>query len=361
MNNVTTQRWLEPLRGLCALSGPPGREEPVTSYLADRWRPRVETVERTRIGNLICKVGGNGPRLLVCAHADEICLMVRSITADGFLRLSLWFRDSIGRPPHWLYPIGQPALVLGRDGAIEGTFATVTGHVASQRGPNAPGIVSWDDLYVDVGARSEIEARAWGIHPGCHVVWNTPLRRFADLVTSKALDDRVGLAVMDDVLVDIDTSRLGWDVYYAATAMEEIGLIGAPEVVERVRPDLAVILEVGLAGDVPGADRDAMPATLGNGPVVVFQDAVTHYSWGASQRVLSLASERGIPVQEAVYQAYSSDGAEFIRRGVPTVLVTFPCRYTHSPFETAHVADIDALRRLLEALLEVDDPAAWVT
>lgn len=360
MTDPKNYRWLEPLRELCALPGPPGRERPVTDYLQRRWEDRGESLERTKIGNLLCQVGGRGPRLLVCAHADEICLMVRSITEDGFLRLSLWFRDSTGRPPHWLYPVGQPARVLTNSGSVEGTFATVTGHVGAQRGPVGLPTTSWDDLFVDVGARDATEARSWGIHPGCHVIWNTPLRRYANLVTTKALDDRVGLAIMDDVLADLDASSIGWELHLAATAMEEIGLVAAAEVAERVRPDFAIVLEVGLAGDIPGVGHEAVPVKLGQGPVIVFQDAATHYSWDASQRVLALARAQNIPVQEAIYQSYSSDGAEFIRSGVPTVLVTFPCRYTHSPFETAHVDDIAALRDLLMAVINIRDPIRWM-
>jgi tetrahedral aminopeptidase len=333
----------------------------VTGFLFNRWQSRLESVEVTRIGNLIARIGGRGPRLLVCAHADEICLMVRGITEDGFLLLSLWFRDALGHPPPWLYPIGHPALVLGSGGTIEGIFATVTGHAAAQRGGRIAHDPSWDDLFVDIGASSAEEARAWGVHPGCHVIWNTPIRRISNLVTGKALDDRVGLAVMDDILTDLDPTRIGWELHYAATVMEEIGLVGAAEVVDRVRPDLVVILEVGLAGDIPGADSGSIPVRLGNGPVIVFQDAGTHYSWDFSQRVIAFANHAGIPIQEAVYQSYSSDGRESIRHGVPTVLLTFPCRYTHSPFETAHLADVSALRDLLHALLHVDHAETWVT
>jgi endoglucanase len=361
VSKVADPRWLAPLRELCALHAPPGREAPVTGFLLNRWQSRLETVERTRIGNLIARVGGHGPRLLVCAHADEICLMVRGITDDGFLLVSLWFRDSLGHLPQWLYPIGHPALVLGSRGAIDGVFGTVTGHAAAQRGARRTHDASWDDVFVDIGASSVAEARSWGIHPGCHVIWNTPVRRINNLVTGKALDDRIGLAVMDDILPDLDPKRIGWDLYYAATVMEEIGLIGAAEVVDRVRPDLVIIVEVGLAGDIPGADSGSIPVRLGNGPVIVFQDAGTHYSWDFSQRVIALAHHSGIPIQEAVYQSYSSDGRESIRLGVPTVLLTFPCRYTHSPFETAHLADVSALRGLLQALLHADHPEDWIT
>ena len=149
MSTAPDARWLLPLREPCALNAPTGREGLVTDHLLDQSQSRRKTVERTRIGTLIARVGGRGRCLLVCSHADEICLMVRGITEDGFLLLSLWFRDSLGHPPPRLYPIGHPALVLRSGGTIEGIFATVTGHAAAQRGVRAARTTSWDDLFVD--------------------------------------------------------------------------------------------------------------------------------------------------------------------------------------------------------------------
>jgi endoglucanase len=95
-----------------------------------------------------------------------------------------------------------------------------------------------------------------------------------------------------------------------------------------------------LTGDIPGPDKRDFPSRLGAGPVVVYQDARCHYSRRLSDRLIDVAKSREIPIQRAIFQNYGSDGAELLRRGVETALLTYPTRYTHSPIETVDEADL---------------------
>ena len=151
------------VKTLTELPGPIGHEDAVQDWLEDAWKPYSDRIERTGVNNLVAHIGGNGPRLLLQAHSDEICLMVRSISPDGFIHIAMWNADRLGRPPRWLFPIGQPALILGRKGPVEGLFATATGHVASGE-QVARDAFAWNDWFIDVGAQVGGSRRGDG-HP----------------------------------------------------------------------------------------------------------------------------------------------------------------------------------------------------
>ncbi|OUC05899.1 hypothetical protein RY27_24455, partial [Litorilinea aerophila] len=241
----------ELIQELTELPGPVGQEGAVLERIEALWQEAGVTVTRTRLGNRIGRVGGEGPRVLLVAHADELCYLVRAIHPDGFLWLAngqAWQRTTSLRNA---FTIGQRVQVLAPDGPIPGVIATVTGHLASLALPELNEL-SWKDFWVDTGlSRDELLAR--GVTPGTRVIWDGPTVRLGrDLVMGKALDDRALLAVLTEVLRRVPTAELGCQLTVAATVQEEIGLVGASALAAREAFDAAVILEVGLAGDVPG-------------------------------------------------------------------------------------------------------------
>jgi endoglucanase len=107
--------------------------------------------------------------------------------------------------------------------------------------------------------------------------------------------------------------------------------------------DAAIALEIGLAGDVPGVAEDMMPIRLGAGPILVHKDALVHYDHRITRALEKSAADAGIPIQHAVFGSFGSDGAAFMKADIPAALVAFPARYTHTPFETAHLGDMEAM------------------
>jgi putative aminopeptidase FrvX len=339
----------EVLKTLTEMPGLSGNENLINGYLQERWKPHAQEIMLTSVGNLVAHIGGEGPKAVITAHADEHGFLVKSISQDGFL-----FLDSTRsglRPPPGLYAVGQPALILGRQGRVEGIFATVTGHVmsAQQREKKE---VAWGDLFIDVGAESQEEVLTWGITVGCPVVWNPPTRRLGRLICGKAMDDRMGLAVMDELLRSSEMGGLQYDLYLASTVQEELGMVGARSLSQVADFDLALCLDCGMAGDIPLVDERDMPVKLGGGPVLVHKDAYVHYSPRLTATLGAVAEKAGIPVQHAVFPSYASDGAELIRQGIETALIAPPMRYTHSPFETVHEDDLRKMVQLLKAFLE---------
>ena len=340
----------ELVKTLTELIGPTGWEAPVQDWITRRWSEMDLTVTGTPIGNVLARLGGRGPKLLLGAHADEISFRVKSIDPGGFL----WLTAGRGRGEQRLpepVPLGLPAAIMTSERTIEGTFVSATGHVLTrqQREHYERHGLDWMDFYIDVGARSRAEVEAMGIHPGCPVVNVVATRRNGKNIVGKAMDDRAALAVMTELARRVDRSRLQYEVWLASTVMEEIGLIGARSAVRGF--ELGIIVEVGLAGDIPLVDERQMPVALGRGPILVHKDMDVAYSAPVTQRLARCASAARIPVQHAVFQNFASDGREWLQEGVPTAMMTFPCRYTHSPYETVDEGDLQASVELLGAFL----------
>ena len=342
----TTAEMEELLRTLCGLAGPTGQEDEVLDWVAREWEGRGE-VTRTPVGNLLLRIAGPGPRVLMAAHADELSLIVRSITPEGFLRVLPGERD------HFMHPLfpGSALRVLAESGPVPGVFATTTGHALTpdQKLKTA---LAWDDVFVDTGL-SAAEATELGIHVGTRIVWDTPVRRMGRLLVGKALDDRLGVAVLVALARWIDPARLRFDLTLAVTVQEEIGTVGVSSLARSGREyDVGIVIDNGIAGDIPTVAEAHVPVRLGGGPTLVHRDSSAHYSRRLIRELRETASREEIAVQDAVLYNYSSEGAHLIRQGMETALVAPPIRYSHSPFEMVDPADVDAAARLLAAYLQ---------
>lgn len=338
----------ELVKTLTELIGPTGHEDRVQAWIAERWRAMGMDVRTTPIGNVNARFGGTGPKLLIGAHADEIGFVIKSIDDRGFLWLTSGRGMAEQRPPEPV-PLALPAVVLGDHGEVPGTFVTISGHLITrqQRAHADSHGYDWLDFYVDVGARSREEAERMGLHAGCPVINWVETRRNGRNIVGRAMDDRAGLAVMTMMAVRVARAELKYEVWFTSTVQEEIGLIGARSVAGGF--DLGIAVEVGLAGDIPLVDSRSITVALGKGPVVIHKDASVVYTPAVTRAVIRAAGGAGIPIQHATFQNFSSDGREWIQQGVPTAMVAFPCRHTHSPNETVQESDLEQLADLLAA------------
>ncbi len=333
---------------LMELPGPTGQEEPVLAWCRNRWSAAGAEVTVTPVGNVLARIPGDGPRLLIQGHADEIGFVVKAIDENGFVFVTDGQAGS--RNIGDRYPIGQPALIVGREKQIPGLFATVTGHVLSTRtGESRP--LTQNDCFVDIGARTKAEADAMGVHVGAGVIWNPPTRRLGTRIIGKAIDDRVALALMTHLLESVSPSDISYDLTVAATVQEEIGLVGALSLERAGGFDLAIAIDNGPVGDYPGIDPREIPITLGGGPVLVYKDSWTHYDRRIINRLHDVAAAKSIPVQQCIFPGFGSDGAALIRTGIPSALLALATRYTHSPFEMLDEADLHASIELLRAFV----------
>ena len=338
------------LRTLAEIPAPTGEEEAVTAWVAERWEVCGQ-VTRTPIGNLFLHVPGPGPRVLLTAHADELSLMVRAVTPGGFLRVLPGERDTFSFP-HF---VGHRLRVLAAEGPLPGVLAATTGHAmtAEQRERTRLG---WDDLFVDVGLTAAEAAEA-GIRVGTRIVFDPGIGRIGRLLVGKALDDRLGVAVLVELSRRLAARAPRFDVTLALTVQEEIGMVGASSVARDGRAfDVGIVVDNGVAGDIPTVSAEHVPVRLGGGPALVHRDSSVHYSRRLIGELREVAAEHGIPVQDLVLYHYSSDGAHLARQGMEVLLVAPPIRYSHSPFEAVDPADLRHTVDLLAAYLTGGPP-----
>lgn len=342
----------EVLADLCAVPAPSGAESGLADLLQRRWTDRGAQVRRDPVGNLLARVGGSGPRVLVQAHMDQVGYVVRFITEDGYVLLDGSQGDRRTGPER-RYPVGQPVKALTRDGAwLDGLIVASSGHVLTpeQRDKDK---LAYDDFWVELGLGSRAAVLAAGLHVGAPVVFAAPVRRIGELVVGPSMDNRIGLALMDALL---PTTELACELWLGATVQEENGLHGARALALAERFDAAIALDVGLVGDIPTVKEKEFATRLGDGPIIVHRDTGIVYDRTLSQHLVALGRSRGVPVQDGLFASYGSDGLAIADSGSPTALLTVGCRYTHTAFETVHPRDLDAAAALLRAFVTAPLP-----
>ncbi|MGQ0550492.1 MAG: M42 family metallopeptidase [Armatimonadota bacterium] len=344
----------ELLKQLTELPGPTGMEEPVQAALRDLWGPQALEMWTTPVGNLHAHIGGRGSKMLLAGHADEICLLVRAITDTGFLLLSTGQGEQSNPLPNPL-AIGQAVAVLGRDGAVPGVLARASGHVRTVE-ERLRDRLDWNEVFVDLGLPTRHAVAAAGVTIGAPVIFDVRTRRLGELIVGKAMDDRAALAIMSEVARRVDRKSLAYDLSLVSTVQEEVGLTGAASVAADYEG--AIALDVGLVADIPSVPTERFPARLGGGPILGIKDNFVHYSRRLLGGLQRIADRERIPTQPLVFSRYTSDGVAFVRSGIPTALLAYGTRYTHSPFEMVHLRDLEQSVALLMAFLTTPPDAA---
>jgi putative aminopeptidase FrvX len=335
------------LQELTEAHGVPGYEAEIADLVRRHLEP-LGSVEQDRIGSLVCRQGETGPRVMLAGHMDEIGFMVYHITKEGCLKfhpLGGWWDQVL---------LGQQVIVKTHKGDIRGVIGAKPPHLlpAEQRKK----VVEKKEMYIDVGATSKKEAEEAGVRLGDPVV---PAAAFQVLATgraymSKAFDDRVGVSLVIDALRYFSEAPHPNTLYGVATTMEEVGPRGARTSAEIVDPDVAIILEVDICGDVPGIEPEESDIQLGEGPSVLLLDARMIPNLGLRDLVIETAKELEIPLQFSTMIGGATDGAQIHlhRTGVPTVVLAVPARHIHSHSSIIHRDDYDRALRLLVAVIE---------
>jgi endoglucanase len=218
-----------------------------------------------------------------------------------------------------------------------------------------------DSLFLDVGAESEAQVAAMGIGPGDPVVPDAPFAVMNGTANylGKGWDDRVGCAVVIEVMRRMAALPHANQVFYAITTQEEVGLRGAHTAAEAIRPEIGIALEAGVTGDV-GARPEESQERLGGGPGLFLYNNSELPNRRFVQYVRDAAAARKIPLQLDLVTGYGDDSAEIQKSngGVPTVCLLTPVRYTHAHNGIMNRRDFDLTVDLLVELLQHLDAAA---
>lgn len=335
--------------------GPTGFEGPVREIVREELELVVDSIGNDGLGSVISELKGDSssPRIMFAAHMDELGLMVRRITPEGYIKiqpLGGWLDQAL---------INQRWIILTREGEIPGVSGIKTPHVMSQDARSK--IFKRDDIFIDVGASSKEDAEdRLNIRPGDAIA---PASYFQEmegncLYMGKAWDDRAGVAVMLQTIKRLKQLGHPNTVYGVATVQEEVGLRGAQTSAFAVSPDIGISLESGVAGDYPGITADEAQELVGSGPGIFLHDSSMLPNNRLRDLVVDIAQDLNIPLQFNVLSGYGQDGAAIQKTGagVPAINVTVPTRYLHSHTGVIHRDDVEgAIQLMVELVRRLDD------
>ncbi|NLN28975.1 MAG: M42 family metallopeptidase [Firmicutes bacterium] len=318
--------------------GPVGQESGVRQTIEQLIKPYVDEIRTDPLGNLIAYKSGSSSenRIMLSAHMDEIGLMVTHIDENGFLRF-----QPLGGVGPWT-SLGQR--VRFADGTV--------GAVSSEKLKDIKEL-EFDKMFIDIGATSAGEAQQ-KVRIGSVACFDRTVAVQGKRLSGKALDDRVGCAVLVEALRRLEAPVS--DVYAVFSVHEEVGARGAGPAAYSIDPTVGIAIDVTPTGDTPEGEK--LPVKLGEGVAIKVKDSslLTHPK--VKEHLAELAEKAGIKHQYEVLGYGGTDAGTIhtIRAGIPSGAISIPVRYVHTPVEMVDLDDVEAAVELTCALLESPVP-----
>lgn len=334
---------MDTIKELCALDGVSGCEDAVRSYIKEKATPYADEIRVDALENLIVFKKGKkatGNTLLLAAHMDEVGLIVRSITEEGYLKFSC-----VGGIDRRVL-LSKPVTV--GPNRIPGLIGMKPIHLTTAE--ERKSIPEIKELCVDIGAKDKESAEKL-VSVGDYIAFSSDIVEFGEgFIKAKAIDDRAGCAVMLELLKE----DLPMDCTFAFTVQEEIGCKGAMGAAFSVAPSIALILETTTAADLAGVEGEKKVCCLGDGPVVPFMDNGSIADRKLYELTRTLAKENNIPWQTKHMVAGGNDARAIqrSREGVRTVVMSAAVRYLHAPSTVACVRDFEYIHKLSRLFIE---------
>ena len=334
--------------------GPTGFEGAIRDVVRREIEPLTDDLRMDGMGSLIARVRGAGddPKVMITAHMDEVGLMVRYVTPEGYVKfqtLGGWLDQAL---------INQRWVIQTRNGSVTGITGIKTVHVMQP--DSRMNVFKKEAMFIDVGASDKEDAETrLGIRPGDPIAPDSPFTPLhgGSLYLGKAWDDRVGLGVMIETVRALREQGGGsfpGTLYGVATVQEEVGLRGAHTSSYEVEPAVGINLESGVAGDYPGTSDDEAQEKVGEGPAIFLHDSSMLPNLRLRDLAVEAAEAVGISVQFNVLSGYGEDGAEIqrARGGAPAINIAVPTRYLHSHNGIISRSDFDGAVKLVTELVK---------
>ena len=331
------------IRQLCALDGVSSWEDAVRNFIRSEAEPYADSIRVDSIGNLIVFKKGakaTGNKLLLSAHMDEVGLMVTRVEKDGVLRF-----DTVGGIDRRILP--GKRVYVGKD-RIPAVIGSKPIHLSSKEERKHPNELK--DLYLDIGAADK-EAAERVIQLGDIAAFDPDWTEFGNgLVKAKALDDRVGCAVLLMLLRE----ELPMDCTFVFSCQEEVGTRGAFGYAFSVCPEIALVVESTTASDLPGVPEHMQVCSPGKGVVIPFMDGGTIYDRGLFELLRDLADTNRIPWQTKHMIAGGTDGRTIqrSRAGVRVAGIAAAVRNIHTPSSVGAVDDFEQMLKLARLFIQ---------
>lgn len=344
------EKQIKLIENLSLLNAPSGFEEDIREYLKNKME-KLGQVSYDHLGSIICQKKGveSGPKIILPGHMDEIGFLVKHITKEGFIKfipLGGWWDQVL---------LSQKVIVKTKKGDLAGVIGSTPPHVLEAK--DREKMVRLKDMFIDIGAQSQEEAQeVFGVSLGDPIV---PYSEFTQLANpnfymGKALDNRLGTALMLEILEDFQKEEHPNIIYGVGTVQEEVGLRGAQTAANYIQPDINFTLDVAIAGDTPGLESHYLNADLGKGPVLLLADASLIPHRKLKDFVIETAQEFNIPLQLSTMTGGGTDAGSIhlAQIGVPSISFGIPTRYIHSHNSVFNINDYKNLKLLISQLIK---------
>ncbi|MEM2839533.1 MAG: M42 family metallopeptidase [Thermoplasmata archaeon] len=343
--------------------GPSGFEREALKIVREYVKPYCDKIGVDKLGSLHFERSGSSeqPIVLIPGHVDEVGFVVSSINKQGFVTfnpLGGWFDQVL---------LSQRVRIRTSKGDVHGVIASKPPHLLNEEERSK--VVKKNQMFIDVGASNEEEAKAMGIRIGNPVVpvsdfFTIEKKKYKDskakgkeiIAFGKAFDDRLGAFIAAETVRTLAVKKINHPnkVVGAATVQEEVGLRGARTTGYMVKPDVCLTMEVDIAGDVPGIEPHQAPTKMGDGPSVTTYDSSMIPNQGLVEFVIKTAEKAKIPYQLSSIAGGGTDAGviHIAHAGCPSIVIGVPTRHIHSHVSLFSLSDLENCVKLSVELVK---------
>jgi len=341
---------LEIFKRLLGIPGGSGFEEKVIETISSELQKRIPEVSVDSIGNVIGTFGKGKKSIMICVHTDEVGMVVKYIDEKGYLTF-----DLNGMIDERVL-LSTKVDICTENGIFTGGIGVKSRHLMTAEDLKRP--INILDLWIDVGAESAEEVKAWGIEIGDPIVFHPNFQSIGkDTIISKAIDNRAGCAILIDLAERIKVEKIDYQLFLVAAVQEEVGSRGAKVAAQSLGPDMAIVIDTVPASD-PITPPQQATAECGKGPVIRSMD-VNALGWGTiyskkiRKRLINTAIKHGIPHQKDIFKTWTDASTIHTSgKGISCGGIYIPRRYSHSSVELVKWSDIEKTAELLYLFLK---------
>src|SRR5690625_3749930 len=339
---------LEMFKELTELQAVPGDERLVREFMKKEMEPYADEVIHDNLGGIFGVKHGEGPRVMVAGHMDEVGFMVTQITDNGMLRfqpLGGWWNQVL---------LAQRVQIMTENGPITGVIGSIPPHILTDEQRKKP--MEIKNMLIDIGADDRADAERIGVKPGDTIVPNCPFTPMANekKILAKAWDNRYGCGLAIELLKELKDETLSNELYSGATVQEEVGLRGAKVAANMIKPDIFYALDASPANDMSGNKEEF--GQLGKGALLRIFDRTMITHRGIRELILDTAESNNIPYQYFVSQGGTDAGSVHTSNdGVPSSVIGICSRYIHTSASMIHIDDYAAAKELIVKLVKNTD------
>lgn len=339
---------LKMFQTLTELQGAPGDEKRVRDYMKEQLTPHADEMIYDNLGSVFGVKHGEGPRVMVAGHMDEVGFMVTQITKNGMIRfqpLGGWWNQVM---------LAQRVQIMTKNGAITGVIGSIPPHLLTPEQRKKP--IEIKNMLIDIGADDQADALEIGVTPGDTIVPICPFTPMANekKILAKAWDNRYGCGLAIELMKEVANETLPNQLYSGATVQEEVGLRGASTAAHLIQPDIFYALDASPANDMSGNKEEF--GQLGKGALLRIFDRTMITHRGMREFILDTAATHDIPYQYFVSQGGTDAGRVHTENdGIPSAVIGICSRYIHTSSSIIHVDDYAAAKELLIKLVKATD------